>query len=309
MRRVDFLLTQARRQTENEEFSSTTGISDEELLQYVNDAQYRLLSLITAGHPTVFVKESADISTVTDQESYNLPDDVFLENKITSVEYSPTSLDTDFFKIDPMTLAERSPGASGMPEAYIRRSGKILLHPIPSSSTGKIRINYVRRIGELDARRGKVSAVTLDSGTNTITSLTLDIADSDFDANTLNSQDFYSIVNKNGVQQMVAIDVDSVDADTGVVTVNSSFTYDSGETIAVGDYVVGGKNSTTHSELPKICERYLIAYTAWKILKRDSSEDSFEQRNEVKSMETDIVDAFADVSDDIIYVPHIDEDY
>jgi len=309
MRRIDFLLTQARRQTENEEFSATTGINDEELLQYVNDAQYRMLSLITSTHPTVFVKESADISVVTDQEQYSLPDDVFLENRISAVEFSSTNLDRDFRKLEPITLAERSAGARGFPNAYIRRSGKILLSPIPSTSTGKLRINYVRRIAEIDKRRGKISAVTLNNTLNTITSLTIDTSEENFDFDTLTAQDFISIVDKNGVQQMVAIDIDSLNESTGVVTVNSTFVFAEGETIVVGDFVCAGKNNSTHSELPKICERYLIAYIAWKILKKDSSEDSFEQRNEIKSMETDILEAFGDTTDDLIFIPQIEREF
>lgn len=307
MRRIDFLLTQARRQTENEEFSATTGINDEELLQYANDAQYRMLSLITSTHPTVFVKESADIPVVTDQEVYDLPDDVFLENRITSVEYSSTNLDRDFFKLPPIILDERRPGARGFPNNYIRRSGKILLSPIPSSSTGKLRINYVRRIAELDKRRGKVLSVTLDNSARTITALTLDVAEETFDGDTLSVQDFISVVNRKGQQQMVRIEIDSIDTTTGVVTVNSSFVFDEGETISVGDYITSGEDSSTHSELPKICERYIIAYVAWKIMKRDSTEDAFEQRNELKSMESDILEAFGDTTDDVIDIPQTED--
>ncbi len=309
MRRIDFLLTQARRQTENDEFSDSTGIADIELLQYFNDAQYRMLSLITSVHQNIFVKESASIPVTTDQEVYQLPDDVFLENRISSVEYSHTNLDRDYFKLDPIILAERRPGSRGFPNNYIRRSGKILLSPIPSSSTGKLRINYVRRIAELDQRRGRILTVTVDDATNQITELTLDVAQSDFDSEVLLQQDFICAVSKLGVQQMSRISIDSIDANTGVVTIDSSFTFDEGETLTVGDYITSGFDSSTHSELPKICERYLIAYGAWKIFKRDSSEDSFEQRNEIKSMETDILEAFGDTTDDIIYIPQTEGDF
>ncbi len=309
MRRLDFLLDLARSQTENDEFSDSTGIPNKELIQHANDAQYRMLSLITAKHQTIFVKESADIPVTTDQEQYDLPDDVFLENRISSVEYSHTNLDRDFFKLEPLLLIERRPGSSGFPSGYIRRSGKILLRPIPSSSTGKLRINYVRRIAELDLRRGRILSVTLDNNTNQVTALTLDVSESNFDAETLVQQDFICAVNKLGVQQMSRISVDSIDANTGVVTLDSSYTFDDGETLTVGDYITNGFDSSTHSELPKICERYIIAYITWKLFKRDSSEDGFEQRNEIKSMETDILEAFGDTTDDIINIPETEEYY
>lgn len=306
MRRVDLLIEQARRQTENEEFSETTGINDEEMLQYLNDAQYRLLSLITSTHPTVFVKEAPPIDVVANQESYDLPHDVFIENRITSVEFSPTNDTRNFFKLNPITMAERDTSFTGYPSNYIRRSGKVLLSPIPSSSTGKLRFNYVRRIAELDKRRGRILSVTL--GTNTITSLIINISDENYDYAALSKVDFITIVDRKGLQKMIKIEVENIDENTGVVTVDPSFTFQGGETIAVGDYVVGGEDSTTHSELPKMCERYLIGYLAWKVLKRDSSEDSFEQRNEIKGIEDDIVEAFGDTTDDIINIPIIDGD-
>ena len=52
-------------------------------------------------------------------------------------------------------------------------------------------------------------------------------------------------------------------------------------------YLVGGKDTTTHSDLPRNCERYLIAYCAWKIFKRDSSMDSGDQQAELSAMEQD----------------------
>lgn len=309
MKRIDFILNQARKQTENEEFSDTTGIGDDEIIQYINDAQYRLLSKITATHPTVFVKEGDLIQTQTNVESYDLPDDILLENRVTSVEYSDTGEIDDFIRLRPLTMVERARGETGFPEGYIRRSGKVLLSPIPSDSTGFLRVNYVRRIAELDKRRGRVLSVTLDSGSNQITALTLDVTDGTFDSDELNNQDFITVVDKKGNQKMIAVEIDSVDANTGVVTISSGFTYQSGETIEVGNYVLRGEDSSTHSELPKICERYLVAYVAFKLLKRDSSEDAFEQLNELTSIENDIVDAFSDVSDDVMDIPIIDGDY
>ena len=97
-----------------------------------------------------------------------------------------------------------------------------------------------------------------------------------------------------------------------VVDVNSltlgSHTAEEGESISVGDYVVGGKDTTTHSELPRNVERYLIAYCAWKILKRDSSVDSQEAVQELLQMENDIVESYAVISDDVQYIPLINEE-
>jgi hypothetical protein len=92
------------------------------------------------------------------------------------------------------------------------------------------------------------------------------------------------------------------------VTITSGFTFEDGETISAGDWVCAGDFCTTHSELPEEVERYLIAYSAWKILKRDSNADFAEQQQELLEMETEIVAAYADLLDDIYEVPIINDD-
>jgi hypothetical protein len=49
----------------------------------------------------------------------------------------------------------------------------------------------------------------------------------------------------------------------------------------------------------------LIAYCAWKILKRDSSADSQEQQAELSAMEQDIIDSYKVITDDVQYVPQL----
>lgn len=304
-KRIDLIFDLAREATENEEVSATTGISTNLLIQAINDAQLRLLSKITLTHPNVFVVESPLIDVNVDQESYPLPDDIFLENRITLVEFSDTGLREDLHKLTKTTLYSRENKSTGFPARYVRRSGDILLQPIPSS-TGVIRINYQRRVPQLDIRRGQISAVTLNTTTRKITSLTIDPAQDDFDPTTINKNDFISFVSVLGEQQMTRIQVDSVDTTTGVITVNSNFTYEVGETLAIGDYCAIGFSASTHSELPLVCERYLLSYVKWILLKLDSSEDGIEARNELTGIERDIVESFSEIDDDIIYIPMID---
>lgn len=307
MNRSDKLITQARRQTENEEFSDTTGISTDELIQYLNDGQNRIFSKITIKHPGAFVVESPDINVTPGQESYSLPSDVYLDNRISIVEFSSTSDIRDFTRLQPASLHSRENGFAGFPNSYIRRSGKVLLQPVPSMS-GTLRVNYQRRIASLDIRRGSVASVVLDTATNTITSLTLETTDNDYDSPEINDSDHLCVIDVLGNQKMVKIQIDSMVESTGVVTINSGFTFADGETIAVGDKIVTGDNTSTHSELQITCERYLIAYLAWKILKRDSSEDATEQAQEVFAMEKDIVESYSDITDDITLIPLISMD-
>lgn len=301
-RLIDYLIKQARAESENEEYGSNYGIQDSEFIEFLNDAQFRLQNKIVAQHQNVFVEEK-EITAVASQEAYNIPADSFLDNKVSNVEFSSSGVEDDYYTLRLGTFSSRTPGVEGYPKFYIRKSGKILLAPKPDASGGLIRMNYVRRVKALDKRRATVASATLDSGTRSITALTLDTITDSIDASSLNEHNYICIVDRNGNMKMANIEIDSINSGTGVVTVTSGFTYESGESIVAGDYVVGGRFTTTHSELPDACERYLIKYAAFKALKRDSSVDAGEAAAELSEIENDIITAYSEMTDDITYIP------
>lgn len=296
MKIVDKLINQIRLQTENE---NEAAISDVEILQYLNDGQERLHAVTLAKHPTVFYVEK-EIDVVQGQAYYDLPDDVFLGNKVATIEYSSTGISEDYYPLEPISLKERS-NYEGYPVNYVRTTGKILLDPIPQQ-TGKIRINYVRRITHLDKRRGQVDIATISG--SALTSLVLKTSGNVIiDGDSLNDVDYICIVNKKGEFKMKNIPISGVDTGTGVVTIDAGFTFSEGESITANDFVVAGADTSTHSEFPRNCERYLIAYASWKLLKRDSSADFAEQQQELLAMEEDIVNSFADIDRDYQRIP------
>ncbi|MAV64750.1 MAG: hypothetical protein CMG00_06120 [Candidatus Marinimicrobia bacterium] len=288
MRYVQYLIDQVRRETENEDVSAFVGISDAEFLQYFNDAQHRLQSLITAKHSRVFTTE-ATIDIVSGQESYDLPSDIFLDNKIHSAEYSSTGDTDDYYILDEGEYRDRAPGSSGSPSKYIRLSGKIILAPAPTS--GKIRLNYVKRVRELDLRRAKLGV----SSTGTV--LTLENNTLLTDAVDLNNHSYICIVDDEGVSKNKNLKISSV--------TETQINITSSVSVSANDFIVGGKDTTTHSDLPRNVERYLISYCAWKILKRDSSVDSREATGELQEMERDIIESYAMISDDVQFIPEI----
>lgn len=305
-RYVRYLIDDVRTSSENTDFSDTIGIQDSEFLRFLNDAQYRIQNLIIQKHPSVFLTEKT-YSVVGGQESYTLPNDAYMGNKVTQVEYSSdTSGVQNFYPLRPGSLYERSSGSKGDPVKYIRKAGNFLVVPVPTSSSGQLRVNYAHKIPKLDLRRGSIGAVTLDSSTSTITTLTMEVSTDVVDSTELDKFTRISICNEEGVVQMRNIKVTDIDSSTGVVTIDSSFTYESGETIAVGDYVVAGDYSTTHVQLDEMVERYLIAYCTLKILHRDSNiADLTTQQAILIEMENDIVSAYSEISDDIKEIPEI----
>ena len=162
MKNITSLISQARIATENEDTgSSNFGIQDTEIIQYFNDAQYRLQSLIVQQHPDVFSDE-VEI-TIDGSEKYDLITAaplIFINNKVLNAEYSSTGNADDYYVLEETSLKNRNPNSEGHPSFYIRSSGKII--PVARPSSGKLRVTYIKRIKEL------VSAIT-DATKQTLT--------------------------------------------------------------------------------------------------------------------------------------------
>jgi hypothetical protein len=307
MRRIELLIDESREATESTEFSEGAGLQDSEFIRWANDAQERVFGKIAEANAQEREVE-VDIDVVANQEAYDIPDDAFLRHKIRLVEFSSTGQEDDFYDLDKGSLKERIRG-SGTPAFWIRRDRQILIQPRPQSS-GVLRLTYVQAPPRIDKRRGTISSVVLDSATRTITSLVLDATTFDSDnATLLANVGYLTIVDRDGAIKMGGIPVASIDATTGVVTLDGAFVYEEDETAAAGYYVVAGKRASSHCQLDDCVEKYLLAHMDWKALKRDSSNDSIEQADELSAMIADIVANYANADEEIQGVPIIDTQF
>jgi hypothetical protein len=300
MRNLEHIISQVRKQTENEDVSDFVGIQDSEFIQYLNDAQHRLQGLILSVHPKVFLAENVQ-SVVSGQESYILPSDTYLDNKVHNVEYSSTGAEDDYYSLEEATLKKRNPGVDGSPSHYIRMSGKILLSPQPTGS-GKLRVTYAQRVRELDIRLAKVKTAATVSSSGTWT-IELDNANLTTNLSSLSQHDYACVVDKEG--KSIVKNIPIVSTISTLMTLDAHTVGIDDSSILANHYIVGGKDTTTHGDLPRSVERYLIAYCAWKILKRDSSVDSAEAQNELQGIAQEIVNSYALISDDVQYVPQL----
>ena len=310
MRRIEKLILQARRVSDNEEFdndpSNPLGIIDDEVVEYINEAQENLQSTISLKHKKVFIT-IIKINLEAEEEKYALPKDLFLDGRIVHLEALFNNRVDDYYTLDQRHVKERLPNVStSFPDYYIRLGTNIFIQPRPSvSRTDGLRLTYQHRLPTLDVRRGLIASITNPSG-NSLTKITLNIATTiPRDANlsliadrTIENFDFITVVDSTGAIKMKDIPVDSYDETTGIITITPSFDFQTGETAVLGNYIVGGTNATTHSELPETCGRYLIAYAAWKILKRDSSVDLKDQERELGFMLREIAGSFAEIDED-----------
>lgn len=308
-RRVDLLVDQVRRATDNEDFTSTTGINDEEVVQYINDAQDKLQALISNQHSDVFLTQGT-IDLVKGTEVYSLPSDTYLDNRIVMVEYKYGAGAGEYRKLKQRPLDYRYTVSEGEPSYYIRRAGQLLVNPIPNQTkTDGLRITYQKRLKDLDIRRAKITSASLTGTTldtltlNLTSSLTKDGSLQASGESVFNSVDYISVIDRDGTTVLEEIPIDSYDESTGIITVTSGFTTTVLAAAFVDQYIVMGKTATTHTELPDMCERFLIAYAAWKLLKRDASVEGDEQESELISMGRDIVNAFGNIDNDIDEIP------
>lgn len=301
-RYVKYLIDQVRKETENEDSADFIGIQDSEFLQYLNDAQYNIQSLIVAQHPDVFVEQVSYTGFSTGEDVIAIPENAFLGNKLLHVEYSSSGEDDAYYTLNEVSFRRKNSGLDGSPAQYTRYAGKISLTPDPTDASGKLRVFYIKRINELDLRRGEIKSVTLGAG-NTITTIKADPSKT-LDKSSLEEHNYICVVDKNGIIKMKNIPLLSVNTSTGLLTLDSHI-YEDGESLSAGDFIVGGKYTSSHSELDASVERYLIAYASWKILKRDSSIDSIELEKELKLMSNDIIKSYSVVSEDIQYIPQL----
>lgn len=306
MRRVEHLITAIRRLTDNESNGSDSGLSDEEFIQFLNDAQDDLYAEIVKTYRKTFTASST-FSAVTNQEEYDLPTDIF-QTSVVTLEYSHTGLAKDYYPLERRETIEQS-SIGGAPLVYIPREKKLIVNPYPETSGGVFRIKYNKRLPTLDKRRATVKSVTIAGGV--VTALTLEPTYSGFNGSHYLESDYLTAVDFNGSVKCTAIGYSSVSGVTGVVTFTGApaKTLLTGEAVAVGDYVVLGKRASTHSQLFDDCERYLIAYSVWKALRRDESSSSNAQKEELVLMRSSIVDSYGENYQDVDQIPRINSDY
>lgn len=304
MRRLEILIAKARSRSLNKQYSATVGIPQEDFVDFANDAQDRLFSEAVKTHPKYFTR-TIEIQAVSGQEAYSVPVDHFI-GRIENLEFSPTGQERDYYKLDSRRLSERYSHPVGYPSAYIRLGSEFLAQPPPASGNGTFRLTYTLGRPRVEIRRAQVLSVTDTAGV--ISALNLKIAGENA-VLTLDPSDEFSdyhyltIVDRDGNVKARGLEYDSINPATGVVTLTGTHTLESGEAIAVDDFVVIGADSCNLPQLPDEAERYLIEYMVYRALKRDGNSDSESIEQTSEKMLLDIIASFADIEGDVLHVP------
>lgn len=315
MKYVQEIITAARRLSRNEDFTVdatgtlTGGQGNDELLRYINDAQDLLQSKISNAHSSVSpFASSQEITTVADQRAYSVDDRVFYNKELISIRYSHSGNLSDYGKpLDKLHPMNDISDTGEYPIGYYRQGGYFYPVPIINRSNAKFEVKYERSLDDLALRVGTVTARTLSS--TQLTALTISTS-SDDDVALSNATDKYiCICNKDGVVQMYNIPYTSYNSGTGVFTL-SPFTFRTGETVAVDDYVTLGQYTTTHSKLADECESYLSYYCACMLLGPKDVTGAYNRLSEIlwgkNGMEETIVRMYKQQSQEIDRIPQQD---
>lgn len=305
MKKLENLILSSRRATENQEYTATAGIQDVEFIQYFNDGQEEIQTILNGLFPHILMGSSI-ITLVANQEAYDIPSDSFMGTRIDMVEYSNTGQADAYYALKKGSLKERLNGSQANPSFYIRLGNQLLLQPVPQTSGATLRVTYQKIIPTLDIQRGTVLSSTI-AGSN-LTALTLDITKL-LDADALNTAEYLTVTSKRGVVKARGIPITSVSSSTGIVTLDGTVTLAAGETIGVGDTVCAGKYASQVSLLPDLCEKFLLEYTNARILVRDSNTDSGEVAQIVAKIQSTLQTAFAEPDNDPDYIPILDGQY
>lgn len=305
MKRLESLIRIARELSQNTRYDSTSGLSQVVFNRFFKNAQDNLYKGIQNTKSKFYLKEVTE-SVVASQQEYDYPFDIYLRaiDTIEWSQYTSITNENTWIVLDKAIEKERLSNNNGWPFSYIVKEDYYLLNP-PLES-GSLRINYIRKLPEIEKRSGRVSAVTMSG--QTLSALTIDPAEESFDPSYLNTENYICIVDMYGRLKARGITYTSVNSTTGVFTLSSQTVVDSG-TIAIGDYVCVGEYSVNLPEMADICESYLIKHAVYEAKYGDSSNWTSAAIRDMDVCLKGIIDSYARLSDDITQVPITNVDY
>lgn len=296
---ISLLIDNVREATEEKDINATTGIQDPEVIRLLNQGQNIIYRKIIKESQKLYSK-STNIPIVAGQKEVSMPNDIYAQNRLADIKFLMKDV---IYQVKSASEKEDISTAKAIPYKYYRRNNKIVLIPA-SLYSGDLQITYIHKIPELGKKAASISSVTTLN--NAITSLVLNVTTEEVNSEALNQFTRFSVVDREGVVKMSNIKFDSINTATGAVTISSGFTFLPTESISVGDTVVAGPFSSTHSYLESDVEEYVVEYAVLKILQRQGSVEVATQAEVLRALELDIMEVYKRIEDDIREIPILD---
>jgi hypothetical protein len=301
MRRVELLIDTARKLSQNTRYDSSSGIPQDIFVQFFNNAQ-DTLTMEVQNLKTKYFKTQLIVDVVPNQEVYDYPPDCYMQH-LDTIQWTDSITGTYWQTLYKSVTKEKVTLQPGYPFAYIPFEDGIHLNP-PITS-GQLWMTFVRTPKRLQKRAGQVSSLTLVG--QLLSALTVNPAESSFDETEINTQNYLCVCDKYGNVKASNIPYTSVNS-SGVFTL-SSYTLESGQTIAVGDYILVGENCINIPQWSDICEGYLIKHAVYEAKYGDSSSWTKAAAEDMDRYFQKLSGSFATLSDDITDIPITALDY
>lgn len=114
--------------------------------------------------------------------------------------------------------------------------------------------------------------------------------------------DYVTLVNKHGAQLLTSVEALSYSAATGALAITPVVI----DAITSEMYLCLGEDSTTHSELVDVAERYLVEYMVLRAQLRSSSGEAADTSPILDALEKEILESIAELEEDLTAIPLLD---
>lgn len=304
MRRIDYIIRQCRRATDNKD---ENAISDFEVMQYFNDAQRDIQSIVFTNN------NEGDIFTKTrfyalspSQLRVPLPFDIYAQNSVKDVFMVESNTNRIIQNIKRVTSKERQT----LFGYALEGKDMLLTTDLQSSASRNLQVRYEYKVPTLSIPLGTVDSI--DTVANTVTIATDLLDNEDFYL----EDEYFSFVDDTGIitaNRLRLINYTQGDLTLEFVGELEQVLDEQGNVeytgVAVGNKLCLGENSTTHSVLMDNVETYLIAYVNRMLFGRNSDTDLAVQNVFTQAEEEKIAQIYADSVKDSIHPPSTDNYY
>lgn len=241
MRQTKYLITEAKNNTNT---TDNEAISDLLCCQLLNRSQDFIMGeLYNRNIKSNIFRGTQEITITPGTDTYDLPLDIYAVNAISSVSRLP-----DYGPVRQISEKNR-----GQKTGYFVAKNKIIFSPPQNSSFTSVSVSYTKKLPKLSVKYGTVAS-------KTATTLTLNVGYGDMSM----ADDRFTVIDSSGT--IILSNLAFTQA-AGVITMAST------TGITVGDTVVPGAYTSTHSQLPDECESSLVFMLEKLIQARISSSD------------------------------------
>lgn len=306
--RADHIIRTARSRSGNKNYSRNQGVQQRDFVQFLNDAQARIYNLILQTRSSLYQKQAFG-DTTANSPYVQLPDeDIYLGHNVVAALYSHNGNPINYSPLELRTVRQEV-SVAGYPNSYFLLDDQLVLSPYPSSGVQRaVKLTYQKIIPSLDIRRATIEDTDINLGVYKLLLTAGTFLDESVDDLTGGWVDYVTAVDRDGTVTLAGMRAISYDTATRYLTVELPATMTNQEfnDATIDNYLVFGKNATTNSQLPEICERYLTEYTVMRAQMGDGNKESVDTSPILMAIEKEIVDAIEELEEDIYTIPIVD---